>query len=582
MPILRRLCLPARLRAVLGLAWILSGLALAAPALAQPDTGTAPAPVVTPALPLPSTAGPPPTIQQQIRLRELDLERAQLEAPFPRAAWVFTGLLFLFLLGSGWLVHRLNCHALARDRALPPDAKENPFLTRYMDLPLGAPEGTVRALLSIFIIVFGFLLLSLSQQLRITSGEALTGFIGAVISFYFASRANEQSRQAASAAASVAQKANEIATEAISAANTATTAATSAGQAATRAADAVGTVRDSGTATAEGAQAGTRLAQARETLDVIRIGLSAARGLLPPETAETATSLLTRVQEGVGAAERIARGEAGGVVAGAEVAQGLAKDILGAENPLVGMLGDALGGLRSAGAMTALAGIGGPPGLLIGVAFGAFQALRKGNEYYERWKARILARPYTSNLFPPGELDGAMCLMALEQEAPIFRRLFLDTLPPGDPGRLPRARMVAEAARLEDQAARAKLEEIAGGPLPVASEEEYATGLDQMRRALLDHVLANAEAGAAPVSAPVQALAGLSVPPMPPAVLRTTLDRLRENREAKGLDPALLLITGLAQSPDMTEARMATLLHHLLPPVQSLADTAQQEEDPPS
>jgi len=510
---------------------------------------------------------PPPglTPEQQIEWQRNYLRVLELDNGFPIAGWVFAGLLLLFLIGSYWM---LRCLA-DRPRtgaAESEDTTGKPLLTRWFDMPLGAPEGTVRALLSIFIVVFGFLLLAFQDRLGIGNGEALAGFIGAVISFYFVTRTTEQTHQVAQTAQETLRRAGEAVSKAGEAASTAR-----------EAADTARTVTagevQSAPAMRQGAAAGGRLAEAREALEVLRVGLGAATTLLPPDQAKLATTVLDRVRDGLAAADRVAAGDLGGIVAGAETASGLAREVLGADNPLTGLLGDAVAGLRTASGLAAMAGIGGPAGLIAGVAFGAISALRKGTEYYERWKARILDRPYTANLFPPDGLDGAMCLATLES-APIFRRLLLDPLDQGDPMRLPRARDVCKAAQLDDAEARRELERIAGGTLAVASEDEFTAGLNELRRAMLDMLLTQAEAGEDAAPAP----AGLPVATPPPAVLRTTLDRLREERGAKGLDPALLLLTSLAQSPDMTADRMATLLRLALPAVEAVTERAQREE----
>jgi hypothetical protein len=74
------------------------------------------------------------------------------------------------------------------------------------------------------------------------------------------------------------------------------------------------------------------------------------------------------------------------------------------------------------------------------IGIGAFQAISRGTEHFERWKARVLDRPYTTNLFPPGPVDAAVALSALEA-SPIFAAAFLT------PG-LPPAERFATAARL--------------------------------------------------------------------------------------------------------------------------------------
>ncbi|MFM0631225.1 hypothetical protein [Paraburkholderia xenovorans] len=77
-------------------------------------------------------------------------------------------------------------------------ALEGPHRWRsyLLQLPLGAPEGSVRALLSLFVVVFGFLVIAMQGYLALGNTEAIAGFVGAVITFYFTSRNSEQARKA--------------------------------------------------------------------------------------------------------------------------------------------------------------------------------------------------------------------------------------------------------------------------------------------------------------------------------------------------------------------------------------------------
>jgi hypothetical protein len=511
---------------------------------------------------------PPPAglnADQQLTWQTQQLRLVELAAEQGRGPGLGLGfLIFLFLAGSFGLVRFLANKAPRQTDAV--DAANRSLLSRWADLPLGAPDGSVRALLSMFIIVFGFYLLAFQKPLGMANGEALAGFIGAVISFYFVSRSNAEAREANATAQETLRNAGEVVRKAGE-----TVTNTAAAQAATG--PRAGGAADAAAAQDAGANAASSLADARERLVVLRAGLNQVAGLLPGEAATAAAAVLNRVTQGVEIAEQVARGDAAGIAAGATAAAGLVGEVLGADNPLTTVLGDAVAGLRTASGLAAMAGIGGPPGLLIGVAFGAVAALRKGNEHYERWKARIIDRPYTRNLFPPDGLDGAMCLAAIEQGAPTFKRVLLDTLAQADPMRLPRAREICKAAQLDDAEARRALDALAGGSLGLASEDAFATALNELRRAMLDVLLGQSEAGEAPAPAP----AGLPVPPPAPGVLRSVLDRLREEQGAKGLDPALLLLTGLAQSPDMTPARLAALLGIVLPTVTKLAEGALRE-----
>jgi hypothetical protein len=73
----------------------------------------------------------------------------------------------------------------------------NKWRTYLLQLPLGAPEGSVRALLSLFVVVFGIVVIALQHYLGLSNVDAIAGFVGSVITFYFTARSSEQARKAA-------------------------------------------------------------------------------------------------------------------------------------------------------------------------------------------------------------------------------------------------------------------------------------------------------------------------------------------------------------------------------------------------
>lgn len=79
----------------------------------------------------------------------------------------------------------------ARELADTNDAK-----ARYYALPFGVPEGTIRGIVSILIIVLGIAVLVVQGPLGIESSEAIASFVGAVIAFYFVTREQAQTRGA--------------------------------------------------------------------------------------------------------------------------------------------------------------------------------------------------------------------------------------------------------------------------------------------------------------------------------------------------------------------------------------------------
>ena len=51
--------------------------------------------------------------------------------------------------------------------------------TYLLQLPLGAPEGRIRVLLSLFVLVFGFVVIAIQHYLNIGNSEAIAGGLSA-------------------------------------------------------------------------------------------------------------------------------------------------------------------------------------------------------------------------------------------------------------------------------------------------------------------------------------------------------------------------------------------------------------------
>lgn len=119
-------------------------------------------------------------------------------------------ILCLLVIISAALIVNLQAQARALASAHP-ELRE-----RYYSLPFGVPEGTVRGLVSVLIIIMGIAILVVQGPLGIESTEAIAGFISAVIAFYFVTReqaattgALRDSNAAMRAAASDVARANE-------------------------------------------------------------------------------------------------------------------------------------------------------------------------------------------------------------------------------------------------------------------------------------------------------------------------------------------------------------------------------------
>jgi hypothetical protein len=141
--------------------------------------------------------------------RELARSDNQWERGY--AIWGLLGLTLVFLVLSAialatlaWRTQKVFWTAAAT-RIPPEDAWRN----YLMQLPLGAPEGSIRGLISFYVIVFGLLVLIFQNQLGLQNVEVIAGFIGIVITFYFTARTTDQANKAVTSAVDAANKATE-------------------------------------------------------------------------------------------------------------------------------------------------------------------------------------------------------------------------------------------------------------------------------------------------------------------------------------------------------------------------------------
>ncbi|RYI98539.1 MAG: hypothetical protein EON47_19315 [Acetobacteraceae bacterium] len=177
------------------------------------------------------------------------------------------------------------------------------------------------------------------------------------------------------------------------------------------------------------------------------------------------------------------------------------------------------------------------------------------------WKARVLDRPYTTNLFPPGPVDAAVALAALEQ-SPILARICLtEALAPAE--RFATAARLASLARQESGVARQAL--LAQGGF--ASADEAAAGLEEFRGRLLDQTLDAVDA--VPIDLAPAGVTGVA--PVPQQTLRDALAMLRCDPRCRDLDSLVLLLTGMASSPDLKREEAMALLRHQLAAAEAMA-----------
>ncbi|PZW42124.1 hypothetical protein C8P66_11916 [Humitalea rosea] len=422
------------------------------------------------------------------------------------------GAAALLLAGIALFIRRLqdDSAALVRQPELTADR-----IAAWREMPAGLPEGTIRAALSIFIVVIGMLTLLAAPWLNLNGNGEIGTIIGSVLGFYFGARQSGGSAEAAPIVPPAAPPA----------------------------------------APPPPAATGT-LARAAEALAMARLGAQAAAPMIGP----AAGRVISAIEDGLAAAEGAAGGDLAAIATAAGAAERALDAALGPDHPLATVLGDAIGGLRAGVGVGAL--LGGPAGLMAAVGLGAIQALGAGSDAYDRWKARILDRPFSPRLFPPGEMDGAVLLSALAASG-TFARLLLEPLPPE--AKLPRARAVADAARLEDAAALAAIQALTPRG-DFESPDDLAEALQAYRRRLLDALPGpDLVVDLAPVL-------GAGAPRLAGAQLADALAMARAAPGGAGVDAAVLALIDVAGQPEATPGRMAGLLAGLLPAATTVAE----------
>ncbi|WP_439549023.1 hypothetical protein [Falsiroseomonas sp.] len=466
-------------------------------------------------------------------------------APSPVAAAGVVLVLVLFLAGSWVMLRRLAREMQARAGSVA--EAERPRLTgRLMDLPLGVPEGSIRALLSIFIIVLGFLMLALKGPLGLDAGEAVTGFIGAVISFYFAARSGEQARQVAETAADAARLAAGAADRMTSAA----------------AAD----------APPPSAQPGleTRLREVQGQLQALRgvvsaVGTLGGGGGVGSGALAGADRALARVDGLLGRIAPVLGGQADAQSIGrlAEEA-GAALREMGEIGPVGTAVADAMATVgraavdstKLAGMLGGLMGGAGPAGLVAAVVVGGIGLVRD-RERFERWKAAMLDTPLDLGLLPP-VVDAGLAAAALL--------------------RCPPMAVLARDGTVEPALALAVWEAVAGTP-PEAPGALAArilaggvggAGADALRAAFQGHAdgLADAIEDLRAAMTGAAALAGLDLPPVtvagasiPTGALAMAVRAARQDgRVAAEIERLVYMTEALGRADPATLARVSARL----------------------
>jgi hypothetical protein len=490
----------------------------------------------------PLTLLPLPALAQQV------IVGGAAGLPTPESAWAIGGGIALALVLIGALVVALH-RSIRRTAewcgetlagASPADVQEARLRAFALlhGMPLGVPEGTIRACIGLFIIVLGVCAIVFQRQLGLGTTGELAGLLGTVLGFYFGTRSTSGDREAAREATRVAA---EKTAEAASA---------------RQRADAV--LAREGEIRAEAAQAAETEAKARSTLgEVVRIAgnarsIAEAVASIAPDLplARTAARVTTLADSAIAVVRSATAGtvDAGAVREAAGRAAALVAEI-GGEDPLAKLVSGATGGL--AGALKGVAGlagaVGGPLGLAGAVLVGAAGAFRIGTEHYRRWVARVLDRPYGLDLYPEGLSDAPMALSAIEV-APIFRRAYGGTiLAPRD---LAAARALLAAALSPEAERLIPAGDGALRPAPVGEGGVFATtieleqGIQQFRRAVLERILDQTDTAPVAVTLPSGPVS------VPQGTLRQAIDAAREDPGgAAALDQLALAGARLAREP---------------------------------
>jgi hypothetical protein len=464
------------------------------------------------------------------------------------ALWMLVVLTLVFLLVSagGLLLLARQVRTTFWDKAA--GATDNSWRTYLMQLPLGAPEGSVRALISLYMIVFGLLALVMQKRLGLTSAEAITGFLGAVIAFYFTARSNDVAQQAASSAEDAAK-------------------------AAASASAAAGKVSDS--ARTSMAEASDKLAQAHSALTEATSRVQAVPSAAPAapdpaplrqaaddlQVARQTLGMLKNLGEGVAMPEQLdgLLGEADGLLAGLDkLVSGAADaknagDLLSAAAPLLermnaagvpGLLGGAIAALTPAARLLgpALAGIpGGPVGIIGGLVMGGLQVLDDQRKF-DAWKSALLAKPFDRSLLPP-VVDGNLALLVL-QLSPLMKK----RLEGQDPGLA--TELLRQVLTLQEDGSPAPTEALATQLLQdprlqplFGSAAELEQALDEYRAGAIFQQASNALSGQVAVP-PIDGVAPAQSVDMT-TLLRAALQLRADPRAASALDQVVYVVQAL-------------------------------------
>lgn len=310
--------------------------------------------------------------------------------------------------------------------------RENHDLSTYAQLPLGVPEGSIRAVLAMTVVFasLGYVALTMLPGQEIKFPEVMAGILGTVLGFYFGTRAQS-------------------------------------GRGTQQALQQIGTAtrqRDEAIEVNKKSKLGAVVNKARNVVGIAQT----LKKILPDEIADKVDRVAKLAEQGLDAADRLAgEGQTSAALDKAEeVAHAIEK-------------GDPVHEIIARAAST-FGQVVGPavPGLAV-VSVLVSTGSRLAGAAYERWKARVLNAPFTPELFPPTVID-ATTGISLLRRSPIFREKFQQEIQNGD---LAFVRRLVD--KVFDDDARSKLWADDAIASRFEDRAELECGLDQFQRAAM-------------------------------------------------------------------------------------------------
>jgi hypothetical protein len=325
---------------------------------------------------------------------------------------------------------------LARlERSFFAACREQKELALFSQLPAGLPEGTVRSVLALLIVLVGLFLIVLSLVNKVEVPGAMTGILGTVLGFYFGSRT------AAGA------KGDELKSQV----------------------EDLKTQRDQAVQDKGATDATTLISKVQKGIALTKM----VAAVLPPEQRQKYEGVAAKMEQGLAVAQTLA---GSGSVAEAATKAGEVFDLFKEGNPVKEQVvkasqsfAAALG--SSVPQIALIMAIVGVSATLIGVA-------------YQKWKARILRLPFSPAVIPLSVVD-AQTGFILFLQCPIFKSVFAAELEGHD-------RPFMEAA-VKDFLREDSMEALwQTYKSRFESREQFEAGVEEFRRAAADLELKNA------------------------------------------------------------------------------------------